>query len=118
MTLKAAATRLIRLGLGLAAFAAYACILFARRYDVITMFVRLRKLRLADPDLWCIAVLIFVSAAYWLGLSLIMGNGRALLNGARRWRPALALAAGVFLVLGGARALYAILDDYGWRVQL
>ena len=101
----------------LGGFVPLAVVLFMRRYDVFTMVTRLRRLRLHDPDvLWVLLV-----------FGLVIGHAvslRSAWKGARRvvtgrdagalWTVLQSLLIALALLFG----LNAVLDAYGWRVQL
>jgi hypothetical protein len=89
----------------------YVIVLHMRRYDVGTLLVRLRRLKLHDPDFgWLVAVLA-LSVVYALGVL-------ATLRGSWTRPQSWSLVTCLLMAITSVLAINAVLDAYGWRVQL
>ena len=95
----------------------FAAVIYLRRYDAITMLVRLRRLRLADPDgLWIILVL-GLAITYVASLRSAWQAARHAVGGGSEG-GALKLVYGALSSAALLFALNAVLDAYGWKVQI
>jgi hypothetical protein len=94
----------------------YVIVLHMRRYDVGTLLVRLRRLKLHDPDFgWLVAVLA-LSVVYALGVLAALRRNRKIIEGRRTGSPSVAIC--LLIAITSVLAINAVLDTYGWRVQL
>ena len=96
----------------------YAFVLFTRRYDVITLVVRLRRLKLNDPDIGWLAAGLALSLCYGLGIAISLRSGRGFIEGRLRGGGVSMLVAGLLIAIASILALNRVLDTYGWNVQL